>query len=89
MEMALSSMIREIFIASSAFLYVCENFIEKCIFFFFWVGLNSIANVNWKIETMFNPSNTTQNLEIRKLRYKLVWKWMEYRNKWKIREINY
>lgn len=34
MEMALSSMIREIFIASSAFLYVCENFIEKCIFFF-------------------------------------------------------
>lgn len=35
MEMALSSMIREIFIASSAFLYVCENFIEKCIFFFF------------------------------------------------------
>lgn len=58
MEMALSSMIREIFIASSAYLDVCENFIEKCIFFFFWVGLNSIANVNWKIETMFNPSNT-------------------------------
>ena len=89
MEMALSSMIREIFIASSAYLDVCENFIEKFFFFFFWVGLNSIANVNWKIETMFNPSNTTQNLEIRKLRYKLVWKWMEYRNKWKIREINY
>ena len=35
MEMALSSMIREIFIASSAYLDVCENFIEKCIFFFF------------------------------------------------------
>lgn len=36
MEMALSSMIREIFIASSAFLYVCENFIEKCIYLFFF-----------------------------------------------------
>lgn len=34
MEMGLSSMIREIFIASSAYLDVCENFIEKCIFFF-------------------------------------------------------
>lgn len=38
MEMGLSSMIREIFIASSAYLDVCENFIEKCIFFFFCIS---------------------------------------------------
>lgn len=46
MEMGLSSMIREILIASSAYLDICENFIWEIIVIFFyivWLRINVIG----------------------------------------------